>query len=280
MLLNVKEMQVEDIQRVLESTLLEFPLREARLSVPAWLSALDTEHWLVQHVLEKVRSSGTTPRVMRESDVFDAAFDDSQCAEPVRAGQIFPGEGRMCFSLTLKDGLFNQILGEQCGTEIRGDAHLLTLMKELVLAKSEYDQIADALTAVRHTGYGVVAPTMNDLKLEEPEIVRQGSQFGVKLKAHAPSLHLIRVDIETEGTPVVGTEEQSADLVRQMLDEFKTAPQKVWETSFFGRSLDSMVREGLNNKLLRMPADAQEKVQETLTRIVNEGEGGMICILL
>ena len=280
MLLNVKEMQVEDIQRVLESTLLEFPLREARLSVPAWLSALDTEHWLVQHVLENVRSSGTTPRVMRESDVFDAAFDGSQYAEPVREGQIFPGEGRMCFSLTLKDGLFNQILGEQCGTEIRGDAHLLTLMKELVLAKSEYDQIADALTSVRHTGYGIVAPTMNDLKLEEPEIVRQGSQFGVKLKAHAPSLHLIRVDIETEVTPVVGTEEQSADLVRQMLDEFKTSPQKVWETSFFGRSLDSMVREGLNNKLLRMPADAQEKVQETLTRIINEGEGGMICILL
>ena len=153
-------------------------------------------------------------------------------------------------------------------------------MKELVNAKTEYERVADALASVRATGYGLVAPAMAELTLEEPEIVRQGSQFGVKLKANAPSLHLIRVDIETEVTPVVGTEEQSADLVRQLTDEFETDPQKVWETSFFGKSLDTMVREGLNNKLLRMPQDAQEKVQQTLTKIINEGDGGMICILL
>lgn len=280
MLLNVKEMQVDDIQRVLESVLLEFPLREAHLMVPAWLSALDDDHYLVQHVLDGVRSSGLTGRVMRESDVFDMAFADSEYAEPVRTERIEPGEGRMDFSLPIRDGLFNRILGEECGTEIRGDAHLLRLMKELVSAKAEYDRIADALSAVRATGYGFVAPAMSELALQEPQIVRQGSQFGVKLKANAPSLHLIRVDIETEVTPVVGTEEQSADMVRQLTDEFATNPQKVWETSFFGRSLDEMVREGLNNKLLRMPADAQEKVQQTLTRIINEGDGGMICILL
>ena len=280
MLLNVKEMQVEDIQRVLESVLLEFPLREAHLTVPAWLAALDDDHWLVQHVLDGVRSSGNTSRVMRESDVFDSAFADSEYAEPVRTERIEPGEGRMDFTLPMKDGLFNRVLGEECGTEIRGDAHLLSLMKELVSAKAEYDRIADALSSVRATGYGLVTPAMSELTLEEPEIVRQGSLFGVKLKANAPSLHLIRVDIETEVTPVVGTEEQSADMVRQLTDEFATNPQKVWETSFFGRSLDEMVREGLSNKLLRMPADAQEKVQQTLTRIINEGDGGMICILL
>ena len=280
MLLNVKEMQVEDIQRVLESVLLEFPLREAHLTVPAWLAALDDDHWLVQHVLDGVRSSGNTSRVMRESDVFDSAFADSEYAEPVRTERIEPGEGRMDFSLPMKDGLFNRVLGEECGTEIRGDAHLLSLMKELVSAKAEYDRIADALSSVRATGYGLVTPAMSELTLEEPEIVRQGSLFGVKLKANAPSLHLIRVDIETEVTPVVGTEEQSADMVRQLTDEFATNPQKVWETSFFGRSLDEMVREGLSNKLLRMPADAQEKVQQTLTRIINEGDGGMFCILL
>lgn len=280
MLLNVKEMHVEDIQRVLESVLMEFPLREARLSVPAWLGALDIDHWLVQHVLDGVRSAGSKTRVMRETDVFDAAFEASAYADPVREAQLYPGEGRMDFAMPMKDGLFNRVLGEECGTEIRGDAHLLALMKELVHAKAEYDHVADALASVRSTGYGLVSPQMNELSLEEPEIVRQGSQFGVKLKAHAPSLHLIRVDIETEVTPVVGTEEQSADLVRQLTEEFATAPQKVWETSFFGRSLDSMVREGLSNKLLRMPADAQDKVQETLTRIINEGEGGMLCILL
>lgn len=186
----------------------------------------------------------------------------------------------MDFSLPMKEGLFNRILGEECGTEIRGDAHLLSLMKSLVHAKAEYDRVAEALEAVRSTGYGLVTPAMSELSLQEPEIVRQGSQFGVKLKAHAPSLHLIRVDIETEVTPVVGTEEQSADLVRQLTEEFATDPGKVWEMSFFGRSLDSMVKEGLSNKLMRMPQDAQEKVQETLTRIINEGDGGMICILL
>ncbi len=280
MLLNVKEMQVSDIQRVLESVLLEFPLREVRLAVPTWLSALDTDHWLVQHVLSGVRQSGQTTRVMREDDVFEAVFADSEYAGPVHLEHMEPGEGRMDFNLPLQEGMFNRILGEECGTEIRGDAHLLSLMKELVSAKAEYDRVADALASVRATGYGLVAPSMSELTLEEPEIVRQGSQFGVKLKAHAPSLHMIRVDIETEVTPVVGTEEQSADLVRQLTDEFATDPQKVWETSFFGRSLDSMVQEGLSNKLMRMPADAQEKVQQTLTKIINEGDGGMICILL
>lgn len=280
MLLNVKEMEVPDIQRVLETVLLEFPLREVRLSVPTWLSALDTEHWLLQHVLEGVRSAAGSQRVMRETDVLDAAFASSEYAEPVRSVQMLPGEGRMDFALSLQEGLFNRILSEECGTEIRGDAHLLALMKELIRAKADYDQVADALASVRATGYGLVAPGMSELTLEEPQIVRQGSQFGVKLKAHAPALHLIRVDIETEVTPVVGTEEQSADLARQLTEEFATSPEKVWETSFFGRSLDSMVREGLSSKLLRMPADAQEKVQGMLTRMVNEGDGGMICILL
>ena len=176
--------------------------------------------------------------------------------------------------------MLNRILGEECGTEIHGDKHLLRLMKELVAAKTEYDQIAGALKSVRETGYGLVSPTMAEMTMEAPEIVRQGGQFGIRLKAHAPSLHLIRVDIETEVTPTVGTEEQSEELARQMSSELESDPQKMWAMSFFGKPLSDMVREGLNGKLMRMPADAQEKVQETLTRIINDGDGGMICILL
>lgn len=280
MLVNVKDMTVEDIRRVLESVLLEFPMREARLITPAWLDALDERHWLVQHVLEGVRRAGESPRRMRETEVFREAFADSPYAGEIRQELLSPGEGRVDLSLPLKEGLFNRILGEECGTEIRGDAHLLSLMKELVTAKAEYDHVAEALRAVRETGYGLVTPAMADMTLQEPEIVRQGSRFGVKLKAHAPSLHLIRVDIETEVTPVVGTEKQSEELVRYLLEEFEHDPQKIWSTNFFGKSLHDMVREGLSNKLLRMPADAQEKVQETLSRIINEGSGGMICILL
>lgn len=280
MLLNVKEMHVEDIQHVLESVLLEFPLREAHLNTPAWLDALEPEHWLVQHVLEGVRASGRTMRKMHETDVFNDAFANSDCVQEVRCDHVYPGEGRMCFSLPLKEGLFNRVLSEECGTEIRGDAHLLALMKELVAAKSEYDHIAEALHSVRETGYGLVTPTMSEMTLQEPEIVRQGGQFGVKLKAQAPSLHMIRVDIETEVTPVVGTEKQSEELVKYLLEEFEHDPQQIWSTNFFGKSLNDMVREGLSNKLMRMPMDAQEKIQETLTKIINEGNGGMICILL
>ena len=280
MLLNVKEMSVEDIQHVLESVLMEFPLREARLNVPAWLGALDNDHWLVKHILEGVRLAGVTPRKMRETDVFDEAFADSEYAGAVRMDQVSPGEGRMDFTLPLKEGLFNRILGEECGTEIRGDAHLLALMKELVSAKTEYDRVADALRAVRETGYGLVTPAISEMTLQQPEIVKQGGRFGVKLKAQAPSLHMIRVDIETEVTPVVGTEQQSEELVKYLLEEFESDPQKIWSTNFFGKSLSDMVREGLNNKLMQMPADTREKVQEMLTRIINEGSGGMICILL
>ena len=280
MLLNVKEMSVEDIQHVLESVLMEFPLREARLNVPAWLGALDNDHWLVKHILEGVRLAGATPRKMRETDVFDEAFADSEYAGAVRMDQVSPGEGRMDFNLPLKEGLFNRILGEECGTEIRGDEHLLALMKELVSAKTEYDRVADALRAVRETGYGLVTPSISEMTLQQPEIVKQGGRFGVKLKAQAPSLHMIRVDIETEVTPVVGTEQQSEELVKYLLEEFESDPQKIWSTNFFGKSLSDMVREGLNNKLMQMPADTQEKVQEMLTRIINEGSGGMICILL
>lgn len=280
MLLNIKEMMLDDVRHVLEGVLMEFPVREMTFRVPGWLNALDAQHWLVNHVLEMIRKTGQQPMRMREAPGVTEVFAHSEYVQDVQQTQSLPGEGRLCFDMPVQEGLFNRVLGEECGTEICGDAHLLSLMKELVAAKAEYDHIADALRSVRETGYGLVTPAMSELTLQEPEIVRQGSRFGVKLKAHAPSLHLIRVDIETEVTPVVGTEQQSEELVRYLMDEFEQDPARIWQTDFFGKSLHDMVREGLSNKLLRMPADAQDKVQETLTRIINEGNGGMICILL
>ncbi|MBQ8536405.1 MAG: stage IV sporulation protein A [Clostridia bacterium] len=280
LLLNVKEMDLEDIQQVLQSVLFEFPIREVQVALPAWVHALEPSHWLVTHVLDSVLKGGQSLKRMRDQSVFAHAFDESEYSPGLRAEGAHLGEGRVTFSLPLKEGLFNRILGEECGTQIRGDAHLLSLMKELVAAKAEYDHVAEALRSVRETGYGLVTPAMSEMTLQEPEIVRQGSRFGVKLKAHAPSLHLIRVDIETEVTPVVGTEKQSEELVRYLMEEFESDPQRIWNTHFFGKSLHDMVREGLSNKLMRMPTDAQDKVQETLSKIINDGNGGMICILL
>ncbi len=278
--LNAKEVGMDDILGVFEQVLFQFPLREIQVSVPGWVHALDESHWLVQHVLEGVRNGAAPITRMRDHVDFAQAFAESPYSDGLQNDGIDLGQGRLRYILPLKDGLFNRVLGEECGTEIRGDAHLLRLMKELVAAKTEYDHVADALRSVRETGYGLVTPTMSELTLQEPEIVQQGSRFGVKLKANAPSLHMIRVDIETEVSPVVGTEKQSEELVRYLLEEFENDPQSIWNTNFFGKSLHELVREGLSNKLMRMPADAQEKVQETLSKIINEGNGGMICILL
>lgn len=280
MLLNGKEMGVEDIQHVLESVLLEFPLREVRVNAPAWLSALDGQHWLVQHVLEGVRTAGQQVRKMRESDLLTEVFAQSDYVLEPRTEQISPGEGRIDLTLPLRDGLFTRVLGEECGTPIRSDAHLLVLMKELVQAKSAYDQVAVAMQEVEETGYGLVTPDVAEMTLEAPEIVKQGGQYGVKLRAHAPSLHLIRVDVTSEVTPVVGTEKQSEELAQYLQDTFHSDPEQLWQTNFFGKSLSDMVREDLAGKLARMPEEARSKVQETLGKMLNEGDGGMICILL
>lgn len=280
MLMNVKEMSMEDIQYVLESVLLEFPLREVCIDTPAWLSALDDDHWLAAHVISGIRASAKTPRKMRETDLLDEAFAASEYVLTPRPTAVSPGEGKISITLPLADGLFTRILGEECGTPIRSEAHLLSLMKELMNAKAGYNQVADALGQVAATGYGIVKPLISETAIDPPQLVKQGGQWGVKMKAHAPSLHLIQVDMESEVTPIVGTQKQSEELAAYLQDTMDRDPQQLWETNFFGRSLSDMVQEELDGKLARIPDDARQKVQETLGRMVNEGDAGMICILL
>jgi len=277
---DAKNMDTGDINVLLEQMLLAFPLREAHIELPSWVEGLDEDHWLLQSLFEHMRSISNRQLRMRDGGVIKDAYSQSEYAEPVQRGESSLAEGILGLVLPLKEGLFNRILGEECGREIHGDAHLLSLMKELVGAKTEYDRIADALESVRATGYGLVTPALSDLTLQDPEIVRHGNRFGVRLKASASSLHLIKTDLTTEVTPVVGTEQQSEEFVQYLLSEFENDPQRIWNTNFFGKSLHEMVREGLNNKLSQMPGDIQEKVQDMLTKIVNEGGGGMICILL
>ncbi|MDR1263238.1 MAG: stage IV sporulation protein A [Oscillospiraceae bacterium] len=277
---DVKNMTTDDISGLLNGLLMAFPMREFRIELPNWTQALDEKHWLLQSLLETASEAEMESPLMRDQAAFASAISKNEYADSALPVSAKLGEGSVTYQLPLREGLFNKILGEEAGTEIRGDAHLLSLLKDLVYAKKEYDRIADALSAVRQTGYGLVVPTLSELTLQQPEIVKQGNRFGVRLKASAPSLHLIRTDITTEVTPVVGTEQQSEELVQYLLSEFEQNPEQIWETNFFGKSLHDMVREGLSTKLSNMPLDAQEKVQDTLTKIVNEGSGGMICILL
>ena len=190
------------------------------------------------------------------------------------------GEGSACFSLPLKEGLFNRILSEQCGAEIESDGHLLRLLKELMTAKREYDRVADALKEATETGYGLVTPAMGDVELYAPEVNKQGGRYGIRLRAKAPALHLIRSDIEAEVAPVMGSQQQTDEFAQSLREEWEKDPEKLLDTHFFGRSLESLISEGLQGKISRMPPEAQEKVRTALTKILNEGDGGMICILL
>ena len=279
-LLSAKEMTAEDVQGVMRDLLSAFPLREMRFALPEWVSALDDQHWLTQHIVSLVREAGAQIARMRDAEKAQSAFAASEYADTPQLDQLEYGEGSARFSLPLKNGLFNQILSEQCGAEIESDGHLLRLLKELVSAKKEYDRVADALREAVDTGYGLVAPAMSDVTLYEPEVSRQAGRYGVRLRAKAPALHLIRSDIEAEVSPVLGTQEQTDEFAASLRDTYEQDPQALLQTNFFGRSLESLISEGLAGKLQRMPPDAQEKVRAALTRILNEGDGGMICILL
>lgn len=278
--MNVAQIEEEDIRLVLEKVLGQFPVVQISIQSPEWLGALDGEHWLVKSLMDSLQEN--TPQNLRIGEVqaFTQSMQDNPYLEDAITKAVGHGNGMVSVQMNLKEGLFNQILAEQCGTEIRSDAHLLSLLRELVAAKREYDHVAQALKSVRETGYGLVPPLVEEMTLQEPEIMKQGGRFGVKLRASAPSLHMIRVDIQTEVSPVVGTEQQSEEMIRYLMEGFEQDPQKLWQSNLFGKPLSDLVREGLSNKLMHMPADTQLKVQQTLGKIINEGNGGMICILL
>jgi stage IV sporulation protein A len=209
-------------------------------------------------------------RISKENEMIDKIVVDSAKME----------DGSIKIGIDINPSIFYKVLSEVSRFEITSDGDIFKLMKEYAKTKVEYDKIAVALDEVRIKGYGIVTPQIDELKLEEPEIVKQGNKFGVKLKASAPSIHMIRCDVETEISPIVGSEKQSEDLVKYLLSEFENDTTKLWESNIFGKSLHELVNEGLQNKLYRMPEEAQMKLQETLQRIINEGSGGLICIIL
>ena len=215
--------------------------------------------------------------------------DVSNCANSIKQTEIITntsitdiqlGSGNVNIEITLKEELFYSVLSEITGVNVSNEGDLFSIISELSSTKKKYDKIAYALDEVDRKGYGIVTPSIDELILEEPEMVKQGSRFGVKLKATAPSIHLIKTNVETEVSPIVGSEKQSEELVNYLLSGFENDPKQIWESNIFGKSLHELVNEGLQTKLSKMPEDAQIKLQETLERIVNEGSGGLICIIL
>lgn len=280
LLMNVLQFTREDMNQLLSDILYEFPVRQVNFNISSWLCALNQDHWLLSDVLARLSEASEDVRVMRDYSRLTDCFDGADYIKRIQVDSIALGEGCIEIGVDIKQALFYQVLGEECGCEIEGDSHLVEIVRELVRAKAEYDHLENAMQQVKSQGYGIVSPELSELSLEEPELVQQGNKFGVRLKASAPSLHIIRVDVETEVSPIVGTESQSKELIDYLMEEFKTDPAQIWSTDIFGKPLSDIVREGLNNKINSVPDDAREKLQETLQRMVNEGDGGMLCILL
>ncbi len=274
------QMRIDDLNDIMEKVLLEFPVREIGVGLPAWVDALDEDHWLMKDLVGAVRETCGKVKNMRQARDAAGQFGKYDFIANASAENIDPGEGSVFVDLSMADGLFYRVLSEEAGVNIDGDHMLISMIKDLSRIKKEYDRMETALNDVRTKGYGMVMPVMDELSLEEPEIIKHGNRFGVRLRASAPSIHMIMTNIESELAPLVGTEKQSEELVTYLLREFENEPAKIWESNIFGKSLHELVSEDLHNKLTKMPEDAQLKLQETLQRIINEGSGGLICIIL
>jgi stage IV sporulation protein A len=279
-LLDVLAMTVEDINNLMEKVLFEFPVRMIKFDIAGWANALKKDHWLIGEMTSLITNHLDDVNRVEDFKKLLTIFDGLDYVKKEKKVEVDLAQGKAVIRLDLEGSLFYKILGEECDCDIKDDFHLMSMVKDLVSAKKEYDKIESALKNAGEFGYGIVIPSMEQLKLEEPEIVKQGNRFGVKLKASAPSLHLIKVDIQTEVSPIVGTERQSQEMMQYFMSEFENDPKEIWSTDIFGKSLHELVKEGLSNKLNNLPDDVRDKMQQTLTRIVNEGDGGVLCILL
>ena len=274
------QMTQQDVLYILEKILMEFPVNEVNISLPLWVEELDSQHWLRRSFEDSVHQAIQDVRRLRDVNGAVEHLAGYDFIEQVKLNRMDMGTGVAAVTITSPAELFYRVLSEETGIKVDGEHDLLHLLKELVVSKHEFDKVADALREVQEMGYGMVLPSLSDMTLEEPQLIRQGSRFGVKLKASAPSVHMIRADITAEITPIIGTERQCEELVRYMLSEFEENPKKIWESEIFGKSVHELVREGIQNKLQRMPENAQVKLQDTVQRIVNEGSGGLICIII
>ena len=277
---NCLQMDENQIKDILAKVLFEFPVKEIKVEMPRWLSSLEKSHWLRSAVYGAIQSAASKVSRIREVDGISKEVMGCEYVSNAKTCSVELGTGHTRISVSLKHDLFYKVLGEKTGIEINDEGSLMDCMMKMADIKKKYDKIKDAYNDVEETGYGIVMPDVNELTLEEPEIIRQGGKYGIRLKAAAPSIHMMKTRITTEITPIVGSEQQSQELVEYILKEFESNPSQIWESNIFGKSLHELVNEGLHNKLMRMPEDARNKVRETIERIINEGCNGLICIIL
>lgn len=273
-------MTIPDVENIFEKLLFEFPIRELSINLPGWIEGLSGEHWIKTNIITSLKSS--ISNLNKLNNIFESVelLEKSEIVDTIDIMEIKLGEGRVQLNIKIKEDLYYKILHEITGYEIEGDYQILNLIINLANTKKEYDKIEKALIEAKEIGYGLVSPSLEEMDLAEPEIYKQGNRYGVKLKARAPSLHVLRADITTEVAPLIGSEKQSEELVQYFLSEFEGEPSRIWESNLFGKSLYDLVSEQLNNKLKTMPDNSRQKLRKALERILNDGRGGLICIII
>ena len=278
--MNCARMDDEDFSQLMEELLYSFPLQELDVYLPGWVDALPGDHPIKSGIFKAIGEKSRELRQIRGIDDCLSAVEGQENISAATVDRINFGDGNVQVTIALPQELFYDTLTKQSGLQVRDDGDLMKLMTELSRVKCGYDKVSAALNDAMNTGYGIVMPSVEELNLEDPEIVKQGGHYGVRMKASAPSIHMIRADIETTVSPIVGNEKQSEEMVNYLLQEFEGDTSKIWQSNIFGRSFHEIVGEDLQGKLKNMPADAQAKLRRTLERIINEGGGGLICIIL
>lgn len=276
---NCLDLTQNDIKQILSRILYEFPVKEINVNFPKWINCLPINHWLRGDLIKSLKAADGI-RHVRDINLFGAFLENSENTTGYKVNSIDLGHGSADVTIDVNPELFYKVLAENTGIVINDEMELMKSIAELSAIKKEYMRVKDALDEVEATGYGIVMPSIEELSLEEPEIVKQGGRYGVRLRASAPSIHLMKANITTEVSPIVGSEKQSEDLIMYLLNEFEEDPVKIWDSNIFGKSLHELVNEGLHSKLARMPIDARMRVQETIERVINDGCNGLVCIIL
>lgn len=277
---DVMNLTADDISVIMEKVLLEFPMSSFNVDLPMWMRALPSDNSYIRSVISGVKEASKEMTKMRDFSVVNTLFDNDENFDGIEVSELKLGEGVPEYRLKPNERLYFKVLSEECGEQIQNDYELMSYIKTFAQSKKKYGKIKDALETAESEGYGVVYPTVDEMNLEQPTLVKQSGKYGVKLKATAPCLHIMKVDVSTEVSPIVGTEKQGEDFVNYIAGKFKDNPAGIWETDMFGKSMQELVGEGLSDKISAMPKDAQNKMRRTLSRMINENRGGMICILL
>ena len=277
---NCLALEEQELRSLLQGLLYEFPLQELDVFLPPWVDALPGEHPIKSDLYQRIAAGTAGLHCIRQLAPYLASLQNTENVESAGVDAMDLGQGVAQASIRLPRGLFYTTLSQRSGLSVSDDGDLMELLTELAEVRKAYDKVAPALIAARETGYGIVLPTVEELELEDPEIVRQGGRYGIRMRASAPSIHMIRADVSTTVSPIVGNEKQSEEMVNYLLRQFEGDTGKIWESNIFGRSFNEIAGEDLQAKLKRMPPDAQAKLREALERIINEGSGGLICIIL